>query len=761
MRFAVATVVLGILASLCSFSPASADVYGSVRGVVFDPNNRPVASATVKLAAPDEATQTTTTDAAGGFRFPEVAFDTYTLSVDAQGFAPMTNTVTVLSGTALAVRFHLSIKTIGRVVTVGSSTGTTGQPVSVNVISQQTIAALPNGNSLQRIVQTVPGIVPFSYNEPVARGFHGVTYEIDGVPLPQTAGQYFSEIIDPRDIDRLEVFTGAMPAEFGGQRQGAVVDVLTKSANQFTGPDSGTVSLFGGSYGTAGVSLDQVAGSGNFRAFFNANLFRNGRGLDSPTSIPDHDNSSQSDGLVRLLFSPTSRDTLAFDYSAQYAAFQIPIDTNQHDPNNPNWSLPGTDDNQHEYTRFANLTYNHTNADGNGFFEVTPWWSSDRLQYLPDPQNDLAGASQSSTNQDRYSNFEGIAAALFRGGEKNSVKVGINTDIQNMMSRFNILFIDPNTGKLAPPFEDNVAQRGTNTGVYAEDKFYASPFVTLDGGVRWDHSTGFTSGNQISPRIEANFQADPKNVVHFYYGRLYAAPALEDTRRDAVVVGGGSSSGLPVYDLKPERDSIYEAGVAHDFSPLINGFLTLWGRSVNNVLDTTQIGSTPLFTVFNSAGGQSTGVELRLNGRVLNGNSWYFSYGTSYSIASGISGGTFNFPVSQLQGANGWALEDHDQTNTINTAYTFSAPGGRFATLQTLFGSGFPVQFENGPGRLPVHWEVGASYGQPASRTGVGWEVSGTNLLNHFYLLKVANGFNSTQYSAGRQVNLKLTAPVY
>ena len=182
---------------------------------------------------------------------------------------------------------------------------------------------------------------------------------------------------------------------------------------------------------------------------------------------------------------------------------------------------------------------------------------------------------------------------------------------------------------------------------------------------------------------------------------------------------------------------------------------------VNNVLDTTQIGSTPLFTVFNSAGGQASGVEFRINGRVLNGNSYYFSYGTSYSIASGISGGTFNFPVSALQGANGWALEDHDQTNTINTAYTFTAPGGRFATLQALFGSGFPVQFENGPGRLPAHWEIGASYGQPASRTGVGWEVSGTNLLNHFYLIKVANGFNSTQYSAGRQVTLKLTAPVY
>jgi outer membrane receptor for ferrienterochelin and colicins len=760
MRLAVAIIVLGIIFG--SASAALADVYGAVSGVVLDADHHPVSGATIKLAAPDESTRTTRTDSSGRYRFAQVPFDTYTVTAEAAGFAPSSAVVTVLSGNAVIVDFHLSVKTIGRVVT-SAATSVTGQPVSVNVISEKTIAALPNGNSLQRIVQTVPGIVPFSYNEPVARGFHGVTYEIDGVPLPQTAGQYFSEALDPRDVDRLEVFTGAMPAEFGGQRQGAVVDVLTKSANQFTGPDGGTVSLFGGSYSSAGVSLDQVAGSGDFRAFLNLNLYRDGRGLDSPTPIPDHDNSNQSDGFARLLFSPSQLDTLAFNYSAQYAAFQIPIDTNRNDPNNPNWAVAGTDDNQHEYQRFSNLTFNHQSADGNGFVEITPWWSSDRLTYLPDPANDLASASQSSTFQDRYSNFVGVAAAYARDFGNNSLKIGENIDVQNMQSQFNILFIDPNTGKLAPPFDDNVSHRGSNTGVYAEDKLNLTNYVTMDAGLRWDNSSGFVSGHQISPRISVNLQADPQDIVHVYYGRLYAAPALEDTRRDAIVVDTGvASNRLPVYDLKPERDSIYEAGVAHTFTPLVNGFITLWARHVNNVLDTTQIGSTPLFTVFNSAGGQSSGMELRLNGRTYHGNSWYFSYGTSYSIAEGISGGTFNFPVSQLQGANSWALEDHDQTNTINADYTFSlSPSGRYASLQTLFGSGFPVQFENGTGRLPAHWELGASYGEPASRNRIGWELSGTNLLNHLYLIKVANGFNSTQYAAGRRITFKLTAPVY
>src|SRR4029077_12649164 len=155
---------------------------------------------------------------------------------------------------------------------------------------------------------------------------------------------------------------------------------------------------------------------------------------------------------------------------------------------------------------------------------------------------------------------------------------------------------------------------------------YLSPAVTLNAGLRYDHSTGFTSGHQISPRVELNLQPGASILFSLYYGRLYAAPLLEDVRRSAVVFGGGSST-LPVYDLKPERDSIYEAGVQHTFTPMLNGSITLWARSVTNVLDTTQIGSTPLFTLFNSAYGQAYGTELRFQGHTYSGNNYFLSYG--------------------------------------------------------------------------------------------------------------------------------------
>ena len=751
-------ILFGIFFSAFISSAARADVYGTVSGIVLDAASHPMPGAVVMLEAPDSAPVHATTDTLGHFIFPRVPFDTYTITVEVSGYAPTSETVTVSSGNVVAVTFHLSPKTLGKVVTKAGGASITGQPVAVSVLSARSIQTLPVNNSLAKVIETVPGIVPFSYGEPVFRGFHGIMYEVDGIPLPQTAGQYFSEIIDPRDINRLEIFTGAFPAEFGGQREGGVVNILTKRPSEIGG-NSGTVALYGGSYGTGGVSLSHSAGSGNFRGFFGGNIFRNSRGLDAPTLRASHDNSNQTDAFARLVFTPNSRESWSFDYGTQYAAFQIPINTNRHDPNDSNWSVPGTDDNQHEYSRFANLSFSRLSADNQGYFQISPWWSSGRIQYLPDPSKDLMGASQSTLFQDRYANYLGVATSFFRSFGENNFKVGLTANVENATSQFSFHFIDATTGVLQPTFTDNVAQRGSNVGLYVEDKYYVSTAVTLNAGLRYDHSTGFTSGHQISPRIELNLQPDSLNLVHLYYGRLYAAPLLEDVRRSAVVLSGAST--LPVYDLKPEHDSIYEAGVQHTFTPMVNGSINLWARTVTNVLDTTQIGSTPLFTLFNSAYGQAYGMELRLQGHSYSGNSYFLSYGTSLSQAKGISGGTFLFPVSALQGATDWALEDHDQTNTINTAYTWNlSPGGRYATMQALFGSGFPVQFINGTQRLPVHWELGAAFGQPATRHGAGWEIDANNILNHQYLMKVNNGFNSTQYAQGRSITVKLTAPI-
>ncbi|HKW45475.1 MAG TPA: TonB-dependent receptor [Candidatus Eremiobacteraceae bacterium] len=754
MKFKLFAALATLIVCCLVQSAALADVYGGVRGTVTDDAGNPVAGAHVSLKPSEGSTLTAVSDASGRFFFAQVVFDTYVVTVTANGFETQQSVVTVSSGSVSTVNMRVSKKVLGRVTTHA----TVGHPASVSVIGSQSILTLPGNTSLGKVTETTPGIVPFSFGEPVSRGYHGVMYEVDGVPLPQSASSQFAEIIDPRNVDRMQVFTGAIPAEFGGERTGAVVNIITKRLG--SGSQGGYLSLSGGSYGSSGISFADATGSGPLHVSMSLNDERSNRGLDSPTLDPIHDDTSQGDEFLRAVYAASPRDTYSFDFSNQYSSFQIPIDTNPQDPNDPFFSVPGTDDSQHEYDRFANIVFNRLSADNNGYFEFAPWYRSSRVTYLPDPVRDLAGGAQASTFQDRTGKYYGITTSLFRGGPRSSIKYGLTAISQDFTGQFKLQFIDSN-GTLQT-FNDNVAKHGSNIGAYVQEQFQASPVIDLNAGVRYDRSTGFVDGNQVSPRVEFNYHPDSRNTIHLYYGRLYAAPALEDVRRDATVINGSGSGGLPVYDLKPETDSIYEGGIAHDFTPLVRGYATLWYRDVANVLDTTQLGSTPLFTLFNSTTGRAQGLEFRVEGNSVRGNSFFFSYGLSQSLASGISGGTFLFSPQQLQGAFGFAPEDHDQTNTVNTAYTWrlANDANRYLTLGTTYGSGFPVQFLNGAGRLPVHWEVNASYGRKAALGHLGYEVEGTNLLDHHYLLKINNGFNTTQYASGRQVTVKLTAPL-
>lgn len=342
-------------------------------------------------------------------------------------------------------------------------------------------------------------------------------------------------------------------------------------------------------------------------------------------------------------------------------------------------------------------------------------------------------------------------ASLHVGGH-HAIKFGLEGSVEDFQSTARFVQLEK------PEVSDNVAQRGSLVGAYIQDKWSPSRAVTVSAGLRYDHSTGFVSGNQLSPRIGINIAPDSKNVVHFYYGRLYAAPALEDVRRSFTVLA--AQGGLPVYDLKPERDTYTEMGVAHTFSGGLTGYVNYFRRNAVNVLDTTQLLNTPLFAVFNNAVGRVEGAELRLQRSLGSGDSWFLSATTSRAQAGGVSGSTFLFPPTD----NSLQPEDHDQTFEGVAAYThrFGRNGRMFATLQSDYGTGFPVQFQSGPARLPAHIGFDVSLGRDLGRgadSSLGFNLSVENVLNHQYPIKVANGFNTTQISTGRKILFRLTAP--
>jgi outer membrane receptor protein involved in Fe transport len=753
-RMALAAFSCAVVAALAvSVAPARADVVGVVRGTLTRSDRTPIARVTVTLAG-DRTTQAAVTGSNGRFAFARVPFGHYTIRANPPDGAVFA-TVEVATDAVVDVAL-VATAVIGR--TGATSTSVRGTPVSENAFGARRLAALPRNDRLDAIVEQVPGVVRFSYDEPVAHGFHGLSYELDGAPLPQSTSSNFAQLVDPRNAQAVEIFTGAFPAEFGGSRQGAIVNVL--SGGTEPGAGGGALTLGAGELGTSDARLAEHFAVGRAQFSLALNGTRTKRGLDAPSKDAQHDASSSSDQFLRLALPMGERDLLAADFSNQLSSFQIPINTT-FSAQSPYVAVPGTDDVQREYDRFASLSYTHTSKDGNGYVRLVPWVRASRVVYGGDLANDVLAnvvnadgslTPQNGVREDRAATYTGLRASAFRASDRHALKAGIDLQVENFSSN-SLIRIGG-----SPDFTDLATQRGTQTGAYVEDKWSVTPRLAINAGLRYDHSTGYVGGSQLSPRLEINDEIARGTVLHAYYGRLYSAPGLEDVRRDAVVTQT-SSTAAPVYDLKPERDTYVEVGLAHTFKPGLRGYVNAFDRTAVNVLDTTQLANTPLFAVFNNAVGRDRGLEFRLDGssaRVDSGVSLTYQR----AEAGGVSGGTFLFAPGAASDVT-LQPEDHDARWAGNAFYTrrFGAGFKSFATLQAEYATGFPTQFESGQGRLPAHWALDASLGHTAAPHGIGYALSVENLFDKRYLVKVNNGFNTTQWNAPRRVVLRLTAP--
>jgi outer membrane receptor protein involved in Fe transport len=778
--------------------PAVAATVGLVRGTITI-DGKPAPHATVTLEG-EGSRFVATADASGAYVFSQVPFGRYRLTAHAAGAHDLSVFVTVTSDTVATVDIPLStqLKEIASTAVTAIAHGAQASAPSVHLLDRGSIQASPVNNSLDKMLETLPGVIPFSYNEPVINGFHGVTYNIDGAPLPLATTSNFAEIIDPKSIDSIEVLTGAIPAEYGGDRMGGVVNIISNRPTDIPPGTYGTITGGLGNQNQATGTLDVASRFGSSELFLNAHSQTTTRGLDAPTFNPINDASSSSDQFLRFLTQISPRSTLAFDYSNQFSQYQVPINTDPNNPFDPILNVPGTLDTQREYDRFSNLNWTTISRDGNGVFQVIPWWRSTRIAYDGDLASDVLTTEPDFSvcpptcantvhgiglQQNTFAEYVGIRASDFRATKNHAWKVGVDVNRETATADqiFACFYVDcKSSGKIVSPyfpaFVVPQGQAGSQIGIYAEDKWQMTPNIVWNYGLRYDHSTGYVGGWQMSPRIGVSVWDGGKNVAHVYYGRFYAAPLLEDVRQDCVALSQQSpcSTANPVYDLKPESDAYYEMGVTHSFNPEFTGSVNVFKKTVVNILDTQQFLNTPLFAVFNNSIGLDTGAEFRLQDRMVTGDQWFFTGTVSGSYAACVSGSTFLFPPNPpgVSCAAQLALEDHSETVASTAAYTHRFGGPKklwFGTLQANYGSGFPVQFEDANislrGTLPAHTTFDLALGRvltPGAGSqgqGLGVSLQLLNILNHQYPIKVANGFNTTQIANGRTFLLRLSAP--
>src|SRR5215469_5716361 len=271
---------------------AWAVVFASVRGVVHDPDHRPVAGVKVVLKSiSSDFSRTLSTAADGSFEATSIPVGAYQVTVTQEGFSPATQDIAVASGSAPVLHFQLQIGRVSQSVNVseGALAVDPEQMTPTVMISRQEIQATPGAdlsNSFNMITDFVPGAW-MTHDQLHVRGGHQVMWAIDGVPIPNTnIASNVGPQIDPKDVDYVEAERGGYSAAYGDRTYG-VFDVVPR-----TGFERDNEAELYSTFGTFGQTNDQVNFGGHtqkFAYFASLNGNRSDYGLETPGPEVLHD----------------------------------------------------------------------------------------------------------------------------------------------------------------------------------------------------------------------------------------------------------------------------------------------------------------------------------------------------------------------------------------------------------------------------------------------------------------------------------------
>jgi outer membrane cobalamin receptor len=798
---------LAILALWAAFAarPAFAGVTGSIQGLVHDIQGLPVIGASV-VAEGGAASVSATTGSQGAFQLLSLPMGDYSVRIQAQGYAPSLDTLTINSDAVLTLDEQLkALSATAEEVGEGAAVVVRGTRLRINPsaavssqdIDQAQIGALPGGatQSLPKVIySTDPGFVQGSFGQVFARGNHAnIQYDIDGIQLPDSPSGTFGDSFSVLNIDRMEVITGGLPAEYGN-RLSAVVNILTKTGTQEPG---GFLDLNYGSFNTFSPQLAYggSADSGRLRYFVSGNYTSTERGLDTPEPASEadqsqggtdavHDASTSNNQFAKLDWDVDGQDTLMLTAFNSQRSFQIPNYPGGFKPTDaffgPNnsdaygnvgsamWAPADTNDCQLEGTDYAEVMWKHRFAGGSEL-QLAPYAKLSSVIFNGDPSADLqatlAGDSANPVTADSFSEDRATTNLGLQGdytlhaNEANAIKMGFQLQAAEAHGPISILY--QSTGEAVTSTADKGSDHDYQEGAYIQDDITLLPKVVLNVGLRYDaiqylFADDASLDGMFQPRLGLNYTPWATTKFHLFYGELFQPAPAEDLRDSFSQVTGN----LQPYDIKAEKDQYYEAGVAQQWGGQLISLNTYYKEAVN-LLDDTQLLNTAIVEPYNYARGYVYGTELSINGKFWGHFADFLTYTYEMAQGYGASGGLFALSKADLQAAqagqdNFWQYLDHCQINTANAGLTWSMGG--FAIGATgLYGSGLRTGANNTVS-LPPHFTMDGTVSYAVK--GSSWledvkvALDVTNIFDNVYPIFVDNGFNGSHYSAPTAVTV-------
>ncbi|MFI5088602.1 MAG: TonB-dependent receptor [Terriglobales bacterium] len=745
--------LLVLLALLAASGSTGATIFGSVRGIIHDPQHRPVQGAMVMLRAKSsDWAKTTNSDANGQFEFNAVPIGEYSVSVASPGFVQTAQDIVVASGTQPVVHFQLQVagKNENIVVSAAPDAAPTGTVTPTTLVSRLDVQRTPGAdrsNSLAMITDYVPGAY-ITHDQLHIRGGHQVSWLVDGVPVPNTnIASNLGPQFDPKDFDYLEADRGSYSAGLGDRTYG-VFNIAPRTGFERNN-EAELVTSFGNFYQTN----DQFSfGSHTQRFAYYASVNGNRSNLGLQPAVPQvvHDAENGYGGFASLIFNPDASNQLRLVTSLRRDYYQVPYDPFPNDFGNSKYPSSGLRDGQHEGDVLLNLSWVHT-FNSKLLLTLSPFYHYNSANYDSNP-NELPSA----TTDHRASNYAGGQVTFSATLPKNNLQAGVYTFYQHDNQLFGVIFNDKSGNS---DFTDRQPPSGALGAFFIDDKFKVTPWLTLMAGMRPTHFSGGITESAISPRFGASLAVPRLRwVFRAFYGHYYQAPPLLTAcTTTSPLCQFAANQGLGFLPLHGERDEEHQFGVTipfHGWTIDADNFKTI----AHNFFDHSNIGESNLFFPLTIQEAVIRGWELTLRSpRIANRAQIHLAYSNQIAEGAGaITGGLTDFSLPA-----GLSPLDHDQRNTLNVGGYVSLPWRGFASTNVYYGSGFSNGFAGVPGSpytgayLPAHTtfdlSLGKDFGERFSAS-----VNALNVANRRVILDNSLTFGGFHWNNPREIYVEV-----
>ncbi|MDE1916756.1 MAG: TonB-dependent receptor [Sphingomonadales bacterium] len=506
---------------------------------------------------------------------------------------------------------------------VSASLGASTYSLTNDVIEKR-----PSGEAanLVNVLLQMPGVSQGGSGELHVRGTQGLQYRINNVIIPDG----FTDLADTlraRFAEKIELVTGALPAQYGLQT-GGVVNITTKSGVYGHG---GEVELSGGTLGRFEGAFDAMGSLGETNYYVSGSYLRSDAGLSAPdgSTSPLHDHTDQIDGFAYFDRILDAQSRLSLIVGVSNDAYDLPharginaaTDTAPSTFQRPltigsTTAYPAEAWGGHERVASQYGILSYQRSAGALTMQLSATLRASALAITPDMVGDVlfTGLAQAvskhnlSTGLQAEGLYELSPAHRLRGG------ITVNWSRDRSRSDYAVLPVDAtgrpiSTTLLTLPGME--AETRHQLGAYLEDEWLLGESLTINAGLRFDSTTNSGGGDALSPRINAVWKPTSGTTAHLGYAR-YFVPASEDTGTAAASLLAGTTGAWPTRTETPakaERDDDIDLGVEQKLEDVTLGVDAYW-RHARNLLDAVRIGSTVLSRPFNYERGKAWGVEL-------------------------------------------------------------------------------------------------------------------------------------------------------